>query len=279
MAGESDKSRTGSSTRERVTIPILKEKKRLGQKIVTVTAYDFASARLADRAGVDIVLVGDTAAIMALGYDTTVPITLDEILHHVRSVRRGLKGALLLADLPFGSYESGVEDAIRSAVRVMKEGGAQAVKIEGGAWLMDTVRALTNAGIPVFGHVGLMPQSVHLVGGHKTQGKEPKQAEQILSDARALEMAGAIGIVLEAIPAALAGEITAALSIPTIGIGAGADCDGQVQVWHDILGIYPGKQYRHVKRYASIGETIESAIKIYAEEVRNGEFPTRENSL
>ena len=279
MAGDVTSEKSPGAARERITVPMLRERKIRGERIVCVTAYDFPAARLADRAGVDVVLVGDTVGIMALGFDTTLPVTLDDMLHHVRSVRRGLKWALLLADLPFGAYETGSDDAIRSSVRLMKEGGAQAVKLEGGAWLADTVRRMTNAGVPVIGHVGLMPQSVHLLGGHKTQGKDAIEAERIREDALALEAAGAIGIVLEAIPAALAARITSDLAIPTIGIGAGPDCDGQVQVWNDILGIPPGKSYRHVKRYASVGDVIESALRAYAGEVRGGAFPAKENSL
>ncbi|HLJ20316.1 MAG TPA: 3-methyl-2-oxobutanoate hydroxymethyltransferase [Stellaceae bacterium] len=279
MAADEAALRAQGSARERVTVPMLREKKARGERIVTVTAYDYPSAKLADRAGVDVVLVGDTVGMMALGYDTTVPVTLDEMVHHVRSVRRGLKWALLLADLPFGTYEAGEGDAVRNAVRLMKEGGAQAVKLEGGAWLAETVRAMSRAGIPTIGHVGLMPQSVHMTGGHKAQGRDSAAAELILEDAVALEEAGAVGIVLEAIPAALAERITARLAIPTIGIGAGSGCDGQVQVWHDLLGIPPGKAFRHVKRYASIGDAIEAALKAYADEVRSGEFPTKENSL
>lgn len=279
MAADANSGRPPGPARERITVPMLQERKRQETRIVAVTAYDYPSARLADRAGVDVILVGDTVGIMALGYDTTVPVTLDDMLHHVRSVRRGLKWALLLADMPFGSYESGSDDAIRNSVRLMKEGGAQAVKIEGGAWLAGTVRRMTNTGIPVVGHIGLLPQSVHLIGGHKTQGKDAADAARILEDALALQDAGAVGVVLEAIPAALAAQITGQLSIPTIGIGAGAGCDGQVQVWHDLLGIPPGKQYRHVKRYASVGEVIESALRTYADEVRGGAFPTKENSL
>lgn len=279
MPGDPNIERPAAAARERITVPLLYDRKRRAERIVAVTAYDYPSARLADRAGVDIVLVGDTVGIMALGYDTTVPVTLDDMLHHVRSVRRGLKWALLLADMPFGSYEASSDDAIRNSVRLMKEGGAQAVKIEGGAWLADSILRMTNAGIPVVGHLGLMPQSVHLIGGHKAQGREPEQAEKIREDALALQAAGAVAIVLEAVPATLAAEISGELSIPTIGIGAGPGCDGQVQVWHDILGIPPGKQYRHVKRYAAVGEVIETAIRTYADEVRGNVFPARENSL
>jgi 3-methyl-2-oxobutanoate hydroxymethyltransferase len=279
MADESGSEKRTESARERITVPLLKQRKQEGVRIVTLTAYDYPSARLAERAGVDMVLVGDTVGIMALGYDTTVPVTLDDILHHVRAVRRGLKRALLLADLPFGTYQAEPQEAIRNAVRLMKEGGAQAVKVEGGAFLADTVRRMTDAGIPVMGHIGLLPQSVHLLGGHKAQGTDEASAERIRQDALALEDAGAIGVVLEAIPAALAAQITREISIPTIGIGAGAGCDGQVQVWHDILGIPPGKSFRHVKRYADIGELTEMAIRAYIEEVRQGAFPTKEHSL
>jgi 3-methyl-2-oxobutanoate hydroxymethyltransferase len=279
MAADASPESVRGPARERITVPLLRARKNDARKIVAVTAYDFPSARLADRAEVDVVLVGDTVGIMALGYDTTVPVTVDDMLHHVRSVRRGLKWALLLADLPFGSYETGAADAIRNAVRLMKEGGAQAVKIEGGAYVADTVRDMTNAGIPVVGHIGLMPQSVHLIGGHKAQGRDAADAERIRADARAIEAAGAVAVVLEAIPADLAALISREIAIPTIGIGAGAGCDGQVQVWHDLLGIPPGKLYRHVKRYASVGEIIESAVRTYAQEVRDGVFPTKENSL
>lgn len=262
----------------RVTAPDLREYKRRGEKIVVVTAYDFPSARLADRAGVDVLLVGDTV-MLALGYDSTVPVTMEEMLHHVRAARHGVKRALLVADLPFGAYQVSVEEAMRNSTRLMKEGGAQAVKLEGGAPVVETVRRLTEAGIPVMAHLGLTPQSVHQFGGHRVQGKTPEAAERLLADARALEAAGAFALVLETIPAELAGRVSEALTIPTIGIGAGAECDGQVQVWYDLLGIYPGKTYRHVKRYAEIGAQIETALQRYADEVRQRRFPTKEQGL
>ena len=265
--------------RERVTVPGLIEKKRQGEKIVAVTAYDFAAARIADRAGVDIVLVGDTLGIMALGYSNTVPVTLDETIHHVKAVRRGLKFALLLADMPFGTYQAGQDDAIRNAARLLKEGEAQAVKLEGGAAILETVRRMTDAGIPVCGHLGLTPQSIHAFGGNKAQGKTDEAAQKLMQDAQGLQDAGAFALVLEVIPAALAAQVTAALEIPTIGIGAGPNCDGQVQVWHDLMGIYPGKNLRHVKRYAEIGQAMEDALRAYAEETRTSVFPTQENSL
>jgi 3-methyl-2-oxobutanoate hydroxymethyltransferase len=281
MTDEPTKTEDGGEgkRRERITVPTLRERKSRGEKIVTLTAYDYPSARLAERAGVDVVLVGDTLGIMALGYDTTVPVTLEEMLHHVRAVRRAVKHALLIADMPFGTYQTGPEEAIRNAMRLMKEGGAQAVKLEGGAPVVETVRRMTGAGIPVMGHLGLMPQSVHLLGGYKAQGRHPEEAQRILDDAKALDAAGAFGLVLETIPAELAAQITAAISLPTIGIGAGPFCDGQVQVWHDILGIYPGKDLRHVKRYARIGDLTEAALREYVAEVRQSRFPTKENSL
>ncbi len=265
--------------RERITAPGIIEKKRRGEKIVAVTAYDFAAARIADRAGVDVVLVGDTLGIMALGYRNTVPVTLDETLHHVKAVRRGLKYALLLADMPFGTYQAGQDDAIRNAVRLLKEGEAQAVKLEGGAAILETVRRMTEAGIPVCGHLGLTPQSIHAFGGNKAQGKTDEAAQKLLREARGLQEAGIFALVLEAIPAVLAAQVTAALAIPTIGIGAGAACDGQVQVWHDLMGIYPGKNLRHAKRYAEIGQAMEDALRAYAEETRSAAFPTEENSF
>jgi 3-methyl-2-oxobutanoate hydroxymethyltransferase len=275
---ESATDRTGTRA-ERITVPDLRQRKQQGEKIVMVTAYDYPSARLADRAGVDVVFVGDSLGMMLLGYSTTIPVTLEEMLHHVRAARRGVKRALLLADLPFGTYQASPEDAIRSAARLLKEGGAQAVKVEGGAPIVETVRRLTGVGIPVMGHLGLTPQSVHIFGGHRVQGGDPEAARQIRADAKAMEAAGAFGIVLETIPATLAAQITQELTIPTIGIGAGPACDGQVQVWHDLLGIYPGKTLRHAKRYAEIGDLMEAALHSYAEEVRQGTFPAKEHSL
>lgn len=265
--------------RERITVPVLKQRKVDKAPIVMLTAYDYPSARLAERAEVDIILVGDSLGMMIMGYESTVPVTMEETIHHLRAVRSGIKRSMLLADLPFGSYQTCAEDAIRNAVRLMKEGGAHAVKLEGGAPIVETVRRMTDVGIPVMGHLGLTPQSVHVFGGHKTQGKEPEAAQLLLEDAKSLEAAGAFGILLEAIPAKLAARITSEIAIPTIGIGAGPWCDGQVQVWHDILGIYPGKRLRHVKRYAEIGEQIETALRAYVHEVRDATFPTEENSF
>ncbi len=261
------------------TVPDLLLRKQQQQKIVALTAYDYSAARLADRAGVDIVLVGDTLGIMSLGYSTTIPVTMEEMLHHVKACRRGVHSALLVADMPFGSYQASVEDAIRNAAQLMKEGGAQAVKIEGGSEIAATVHRMTQVGIPVMGHIGLQPQSVNAYGGNKAQGRDTESANQLLKDAIILQKEGAFSIVLEAIPADLSSEISSCLNIPTIGIGAGPECDGQVQVWHDILGIYPGKRYRHVKQYVDLGEQIDVAIRSYSDEVRGKSFPTKEHSL
>ncbi len=263
---------------EKITVPRLIEFKRTGRKIVVVTAYDYASARLADKAGIDVVLVGDTVGIMALGYKNTVPVTLDEMIHHTKAVKRGVKNALVVADLPFGTYQASPQDAFHNAARLLKEGGAHAVKLEGGLHLAETTRLLTNGGIPVMGHLGLTPQSVNVFGGNKVQGRTPDSAERMIQSAHALEEAGAFGMVLEAIPAELSAQITTEVGIPTIGIGAGAECDGQVQVWNDLFGIYPGRPLRHAKCYVNLGTLIEEALRAYASEVREEIFPTEENS-
>ena len=265
--------------RTKITAPGLIEKKARGEKIVMLTAYDYPAARLADRAGVDVILVGDTVGIMSLGEKTTIPVTMEQILHHVKAVRQGVRFSLLLADMPFGSYQISVEEALRNATTLIKEGGAHAVKLEGGRPVLESVKRMTEAGIPVVGHLGLTPQSYHAFGGNKVQGKDEAAATQLLEDALALEKAGAFALVLELIPASLATQVSQSLTIPTIGIGAGSGCDGQVQVWNDILGIYPGKPLRHTKVYAEIGEATERAIRAYATETRAGHFPTEENSL
>ena len=268
--------------RDRVTVPDVRARKAAGEdggkKLVMLTAYDFPSARLADRAGVDMVLVGDSLGAVVLGYKNVVPVTLEEITHHVRAVRRGLKYALLVADLPFGTYQASIEDAIHSATVLLKA-GAEAVKLEGGAAMLPTVRRLTEVGIPVMGHLGLTPQAINQFGGHRAQGVTPESAERLRQDAKGLEAAGAFGMVLETIPARVAAQISSEVQIPTIGIGAGAGCDGQVQVWHDILGLSSGRAFKHTKHYAEIGQLIESAIRAYADEVRDSRFPTGEHSL
>jgi 3-methyl-2-oxobutanoate hydroxymethyltransferase len=243
------------------------------QPIVMVTAYDAPGGRLADEAGADLVLVGDSAAMTVLGHDSTVPVTMDEMLILTRAVTRGARRPLVIADMPFGTFQVSDEDALRNAIRFVKEAGADAVKLEGAGTMLSRVRAIVAAGIPVQGHIGLTPQSATMLGGFKAQGRTAEKALRLLADARALEAAGCFSVVLEAVPAPVARRISEELSIPTIGIGAGADCDGQVLVWHDLLGLYPGRTPRFVKRYAEIGETIRSALEAYAADVRERRFP------
>jgi 3-methyl-2-oxobutanoate hydroxymethyltransferase len=262
-----------------ITVPDFVKSKAAGKKLVMLTAYDFPSALMADAAGVDAVLVGDSLGTTILGYETTVPVTLDAMLHHAAAVKRGISRALVIADLPFGTYQADPLEAFRTSVRVIKETGVHAVKLEGGITVAPAIKLITDAGIPVMGHIGLTPQSVLQFGGHKAQGKTEESAERILADARAVEEAGAFSIVLEGIPADLAVRITAAVSIPTIGIGAGPQCDGQVQVWHDVLGLLPGKPFKHAKRYQELIQPIVKAIEEYATEVRSGDFPTKEHSI
>jgi 3-methyl-2-oxobutanoate hydroxymethyltransferase len=254
------------------------EQKRAGERIVVVTAYDYPGAVLAERAGVDAILVGDSLGMVVLGYDTTVPVTMDEMLHHLRAVTRAASRTLVIADMPFMSYQANEDAAVANAGRLLKEGGAHAVKLEGGERVASLVRRLVSAGIPVMGHLGMTPQSVQQIGGFRVQGKQPDDALRMLEEARLLEAAGAFSLVLELVPAELAGAITTDLSIPTIGIGAGAACDGQVQVFHDLLGLFQEFLPRHSRRYARVGETIEAALRQYAEEVRSGAFPAQENS-
>ena len=244
------------------------------QKIACLTAYDYPTARLCDEAGVDIILVGDSLAMVVLGYENTLPVTMEEMLHHTRAVRRGTRRALLIADMPFGSFHTGVEDSVRNAVRFVKEAGAEAVKIEGGEKRLELIHRLVEAEIPVMGHVGLTPQSLHALGGFKVQGKTAEAAEQLLRDARAVEAAGAFSIVLEAVPRELAAQITRELRIPTIGIGAGPECDGQVLVIHDLLGLHFGHQPKFARHYANLAETIGQAVGQYCDDVRGGRFPS-----
>ncbi len=256
-----------------VTTLVLREMKQARRPIVMVTAYDAPSARLLDDAGVDVILVGDSLGMVVLGYESTLPVTVEDMLHHTRAVVRGAARALVVVDMPFMSFQISAEDALRNAGRLMAEGGAHAVKLEGGATIAPTVRRLTEAGIPVMGHVGLTPQSVHQLGGYRVQGKEAAAALALLDDCRALQTAGAFSVVLECIPAELAQMVTDELAIPTIGIGAGAGCVGQVQVFHDILGLGGGFVPRHAKQYADIGAAIMQAVSAYADEVRGGAFP------
>jgi 3-methyl-2-oxobutanoate hydroxymethyltransferase len=242
-----------------------------------LTVYDYLSARILDEAGIPILLVGDSLGMVVLGHPTTLPVTMEDMLHHARAVARGARQALLVGDMPFMSYQASVEDAVRNAGRFIQEAGMHAVKLEGGGTVVEITRRLVDAGVPVMGHLGLTPQSVHAMGGFKVQGKTDAQAARILADARALEEAGAFSIVLEGMPSKVAAEITHALRIPTIGIGAGPACDGQVLVFHDMLGLTTGKAPKFVKRYANLAEDISRAVNAYADDVRTGKFPGPEH--
>ena len=248
-----------------------------GRRFAMLTAYDFLSARILDEAGIPILLVGDSLAMVMLGHPTTLPVTLEDMLHHAKAVSRGARQALLVGDMPFMSYQASTEDAIRSAGRFIQEAGMHAVKLEGGGPVIEITRRLTEIGVPVMGHLGLTPQFVHQMGGFKVQGKTDAQAAQILKDANALEDAGAFSLVLEGVPSRLAAEITQGLRIPTIGIGAGAATDGQVLVFHDMLGLTTGKAPKFVKRYANLADDIARAATAYAEDVRTGKFPGPEH--
>jgi 3-methyl-2-oxobutanoate hydroxymethyltransferase len=268
-----------TSDNTKVTVPDLLQRKTLAagsqnKKITCLTAYDYPTARLVDEAGVDVVLVGDSLAMVMLGHDSTLPLTLDEALHHTKAVRRGVARALVVADMPYGSYHGDISESLRNAMRFVKEAGAEAVKIEGGERRLELIARLTEAEIPVMGHIGLTPQSVNVLGGYRVQGKTPNAAEQVLRDARAVEAAGAFSIVLEAIPRELAAEITKAVRIPTIGIGAGPDCDGQVLVLHDLLGLTFQNPPKFARRYANVGEAISKAVREYCADVESGRFPS-----
>jgi 3-methyl-2-oxobutanoate hydroxymethyltransferase len=252
--------------------------KRRGDKIVMVTAYDAPGARLADAAGVDLILVGDTAAMVVLGHDSTVPVTMDEMVFMTRTVARAAKRPLVIGDMPFGTYQVSDEAAVENAIRFVKEGGADVVKLEGAGPSLTRVRAIVDAGIGVMGHVGLTPQSATVLGGFKAQGRTAEQARRLYDDALALEAAGCFAVVLEAVPAPVAARITEALSVPTIGIGAGPDCDGQVLVYHDLLGFYDGPSPRFVKRYADLASEIRTALETYAADVREGRFPEEQHT-
>ncbi|MEA2477045.1 MAG: 3-methyl-2-oxobutanoate hydroxymethyltransferase [Actinomycetota bacterium] len=256
-----------------VTTRDIRAFKERGERFPMLTAYDALSARLLDEAGIPMLLVGDTLGMVMLGYDDTIPVTMEEMLHHMKAVRRGAKNALVVGDLPFMSYQASDEEGFRNAGRFLKEGGANAVKLEGGARVIELVSRLTDAGIPVMGHLGLTPQSVNQIGGFRVQGRSEEQANQIVADAKDLEAAGIFALVLEAVPSELAAQVTASLQVPTIGIGAGPNCDGQVLVFHDFLGI--GSQYmpKFVKRYAQLGDEITAAAKAFAREVVSGEYP------
>jgi 3-methyl-2-oxobutanoate hydroxymethyltransferase len=264
----------------KVTVPELLQRKSQAadstnkKKITCLTAYDYPTARLMDEAGVDVVLVGDSVAMVVLGYESTLPLTMEESLHHTKAVRRGVQRALVVADMPFGTYQGDVNEALKNAVRFVKEAGAEAVKVEGGERRLEVISRLTEAEIPVMGHVGLTPQSVHAMGGYRVQGKTAGGAEQLLRDARAVEAAGAFSIVLEGIPRELATEISKSVRIPTIGIGAGPDCDGQILVLHDLLGLTFQEPPKFARRYANVGEVISQAVREYCADVQGGTFPS-----
>jgi 3-methyl-2-oxobutanoate hydroxymethyltransferase len=265
----------------KITVPDLLQRKSLAAgslsnsaKITCLTAYDYATARLLDEAGVDVLLVGDSVGMVVLGYESTLPVSIEEMLHHARAVRRGTRRALVVADMPYGSYHSDMAESLRNAMRFVKEAGAEAVKVEGGERRLELIVRLTEAEIPVMGHVGLTPQSVNALGGYRVQGKTADAAEQLLRDARAVEAAGAFAVVLEAVPRELAAQITRELRIPTIGIGAGPDCDGQILVIHDLLGLTFGQTPKFARQYANVGEIISKAARDYCEDVRGGTFPS-----
>ncbi len=258
-----------------MTAPALRAAKSRGEKLAVVTAYDYTSAKLVDAAGVDAILVGDSLGMVVQGHATSLPVTLDEMIYHTRCVVRGVKRSLVVTDLPFLTYQVSLEQALLNAGRVMKEAGAHAVKLEGGERMAGTIRAVVEAGIPVMGHIGLTPQSVHQFGGFKVQRDEA----QLLADAVAVEKAGAFALVVESVPAAIASKISTAVGIPTIGIGAGSDCDGQVLVFHDLLGLFTDFQPKFVKRFANLGEDIRTAVSTYCQEVRTGDFPGPEHSF
>ncbi len=260
----------------KVTMPALSEMKRQGKAISALTAYDYATSRLVDEAGIDLILVGDSLAMVVMGHENTLAVTVDEMLHHTRAVRRGVRRALVVADMPFGSYHGSVSEGVTNAIRFVKEAGAEAVKIEGAR--VELVRALTEAEIPVVGHLGLTPQSIHQMGGYRVQGRSADAALQLQADAVALAEAGAGAIVLEGVPREVAARITAALPVPTIGIGAGPECDGQILVFHDLLGLTFAPQAKFVRRYAEIGGVIRSAVESYKVDVEKRRFPSDEES-
>ena len=263
----------------RVTISTLKEMKQKGEKIPMLTAYDYSTAKLIDEVGVPLILVGDSLGMVVLGYESTIPVTMEEMLHHTKAVVRGTKRALVVGDMPFMTYHINASDALYNAGRFIQEGGAQAVKLEGGERVAETVGQIVGCGIPVMGHIGLTPQFIHQLGGFKVQGRTSEAATRLLKDAIALEQAGAFSIVLEAVPAPLAKIITQKVGIPTIGIGAGLDCDGQVQVISDLLGLFTDFVPKHAKQYAKLADTIRTAAADYVAEVQTGKFPTEKQSF
>lgn len=263
--------------KSRVTTFDLREKKRKGEKSTMLTAYDYSQAKIVDEAGVDMILVGDSLGMVVLGYENTLSVTLEEMIHHGKAVVRGSKSAMVVMDLPFMTYQVNRDDALRNAGRVIQETGAQAIKLEGGIEVVEAVRGMVEAGIPVMGHLGLTPQSVGQLGGYKVQGKDKEAAKKMFEDAKALEEAGAFAIVLECVPWQLAEFITAQLSIPIIGIGAGKQCDGQVLVFHDVLGLFDEFRPKFVKQYSNLREEMVKGISDYVDEVKKGDFPGEEH--
>ena len=263
----------------RITINDIKAMKEKGEKITMLTAYDYSTAKIVDEVGIPLILVGDSLGMVVLGYESTIPVTMDEMIHHTKAVVRGTKQALVIGDMPFMTYHVSVDDALRNAARFIQEAGAQAVKLEGGVTVAEKVRRVVQCGIPVQGHIGLTPQSIHQLGGHKVQGRTPEAAIRTIEDAQALEEAGVFSIVLETVPAPLAALITEKVSVPTIGIGAGIGCDGQVQVINDILGSFADFVPKHAKQYAKLTDIIRDAVTEYHDEVRAGSFPTDKQSF
>ncbi len=264
--------------KKKITVPDILQMKATQTPIAALTAYDALMARLLDESGIDLILVGDSAAMVMAGYDTTLPITMEAMLYHVQSVRRGVQRALLVADMPFLSYQVSLEEGIRNAGRFIKEGGAEAVKIEGGEPVLPLIERLVRIGIPVMGHLGLVPQSIHQFGSYKLQGKDPRDAKRLKREAKQLQEAGIFALVLEKVPASLAAEITEMLDIPTIGIGAGPHCDGQILVTHDMLGMFDRFKPRFVRRYAELATTMRQAFQAYIQDVRQKQFPDASES-
>ncbi len=263
---------------KKITVPEILKMKAEGRKIPALTAYGFSIASILDEAGIPLFIVGDSVGMVEAGYPTTLPVTMDEMVYHTRSVARGTKAALIVSDMPFGSYQSSIDDARKNALRLVKEGGAEAVKLEGGVRVASAIKAINEMDVPVMGHIGLTPQSFHRMGGYKVQGKTKSDADGLMEDARAVQEAGAFAVVLEGIPSELAKEITSALSIPTIGIGAGPHCDGQVLVINDMIGMNTVRTPKFVKKYADVHTVIDTAVRRYIEEVEEGVFPSRNES-
>jgi 3-methyl-2-oxobutanoate hydroxymethyltransferase len=264
---------------DKITVRTFRAMKKRGEKSVWLTAYDYPTAVLLDRAGIDGILVGDSLGMVVQGHETTLPVTLDEVIYHTRMVARGLNRAFLVGDMPFGSFQGSEDQAVENAVRMIKEGGCEAVKFEGGGRLIGLMERLVSMGIPVMAHLGLLPQSINAVGGFHVQAKGKKGAERLLEEAKRVESAGAFSLVLECVPQEVAGMVTRELSIPTIGIGAGPDVDGQILVFHDIMDLLPGYQPRFVRKYAHLGDTIVDAVKRYIGDVHNGEYPSEDESF